>query len=251
MHAPLPNLSESRIERFRRAMADPHPSGVHYGVAIAAVVASALLAWGLYPWLQGRASFLIFIPGVVVAAGFGGAGPGLLATTIFAVLGLALKGKGNLPPTVALETVVFSMVGLGISWLGELLRRTRIRSRRQAEDLRAREAHLRSVLDTVPDATVVISEKGGIQSFNAAAERLFGHREAAVIGKNVSLLMPSPYREEHDAYISRYLATGEKRIIGIDRVVTGLRKDGSTFSHEARGCRSAVRREPILHRLHQ
>jgi len=229
MHAPLTKPPESRIERFLRAIADPYPSGVHYGVAIAAVVVSALLAWGLYPWLQGRASFLIFIPGVVVAAGFGGVGPGVLATTIFAVLGLFLTGKGDLPPTVALETVVFSIVGLGISWLGELLRRTRIRSRRQAEDLRAREAHLRSVLDTVPDATVVISEKGAIRSFNAAAERLFGHREAAVIGKNVSLLMPSPYREEHDAYISRYLATGEKRIIGIDRVVTGLRQDGSTF----------------------
>jgi len=96
-------------------------------------------------------------------------------------------------------------------------------------EVRAREAHLRSFLDTVPDATVVISEKGKIQSFNAAAERLFGHKEAAVVGKNVSLLMPSPYHEEHDAYISRYLATGEKRIIGIDRVVTGQRKDGSTF----------------------
>jgi len=210
-------------------MANPQTSGVHYGAAIAAVAVLGLLAWGLYPWLQGRASFLIFIPGVVVAAGFGGVGPGLLATAIFAVLGLALTGKGDLPPTVALETMVFSMVGLGISWLGELLRRTRIRSRRHALEVRAREAHLRSVLDTVPDATVVISEKGKIQSFNAAAERLFGHKEAAVVGKNVSLLMPSPYHEEHDAYISRYLATGEKRIIGIDRVVTGQRKDGSTF----------------------
>jgi two-component system sensor kinase FixL len=98
-----------------------------------------------------------------------------------------------------------------------------------ARDLRAREAHLRSVLDTVPDATVVICEKGIIQSFNAAAERLFGYREAAVVGQNVSLLMPPPFRDEHNAYIARYLATGERRIIGIDRVVTGQRKDGSTF----------------------
>jgi two-component system sensor kinase FixL len=120
-------------------------------------------------------------------------------------------------------------VGAGISWFGEELRRTRIRDREHAADLSAREAHLRSILDTVPDATVVIDARGIVQSFSAAAERLFGHRASAVVGKNVSMLMPSPYREEHDRYISRYLATGEKRIIGIDRVVTGQRKDGSTF----------------------
>ena len=69
------------------------------------------------------------------------------------------------------------------------------RPRATPQDLRAREAHLRSILDTVPDATVVIDEKGTIQSFSAAAERLFGYRESAVIGQNVSMLMPSPYRE--------------------------------------------------------
>jgi two-component system, LuxR family, sensor kinase FixL len=230
MHGPLAKLpQDSRIERFRRAMVDPHASGVHYGAAIATVAALALLAWGLYPWLQGHASFLIFIPGVVLAAGFGGVGPGLLATAIFTVLGIALTGQGALPPSVVLEAVVFSIVGLGISWLGELLRRTRIRSRRQAKDVRAREAHLRSILDSVPDATVVIDETGMIRSFSAAAERLFGYTESQVAGRNVGLLMPSPFREEHDGYIKRYLETGEKRIIGIDRVVTGQRKDGSTF----------------------
>jgi two-component system sensor kinase FixL len=76
---------------------------------------------------------------------------------------------------------------------------------------------------------VVIDDHGIIQSFNTAAERLFGHAEAAVVGQNVSMLMPTPFRGEHNGYIARYLATGEKRIIGIDRVVTGQRKDGSTF----------------------
>jgi two-component system sensor kinase FixL len=128
-----------------------------------------------------------------------------------------------------LEALIFAVVGAGISWFGEELRRTRLRDRRHAADLSAREAHLRSILDAVPDATVVIDENGVVQSFSAAAERLFGHKASAVVGKNVSMLMPPPYREEHDRYISRYLATGEKRIIGIDRVVTGQRKDGSTF----------------------
>ena len=96
----------------------------------------------------------------------------------------------------------------------------------------AREAHLRSILETVPDAMVVIDEAACMQSFSAAAERLFGCTAAEMIGKNVSVLMPSPYREQHDGYMRRYLETGERRIIGIGRVVVGQRKDGSTFPME-------------------
>ncbi len=230
MHGPLPEAQqENRIERFRRVMIDPDTSGVHYWAALAIVGLLASLAWGLYPWLAGRASFLIFIPGLLLAAGFGGIGPGLVATAVSAALGIVLAGQGGISTPVLIEGGVFTVVGIGISWLSELLRRTRIRSRRQAKDVRAREAHLRSILDTVPDATIVIDETGLIRSFSAAAERLFGHAEGEVVGKNVSALMPSPFREEHDAYIWRYLQTGERRIIGVDRVVTGQRKDGSTF----------------------
>lgn len=96
----------------------------------------------------------------------------------------------------------------------------------------AREEHLRSILATVPDGMVVIDEAGLITSFSAAAERLFGYSEAEVLGRNVSLLMPSPDRERHDAYIARYRQTGERRIIGIGRIVTGQRRDGSTFPME-------------------
>lgn len=98
--------------------------------------------------------------------------------------------------------------------------------------LQEREAHLRSVLETVPDAMVVIDSKGAIESFSATAQRLFGYTEGEVVGRNVNMLMPSPYREQHDRYLSRYLTTGEKRIIGIGRVVVGRRKDGSTFPME-------------------
>ena len=98
--------------------------------------------------------------------------------------------------------------------------------------LAAREAHLRSILDTVPEAMVVIDEGGTVSSFSAAAEKLFGHTANEVCGRNVKMLMPSPDREAHDTYLSRYLTTGERRIIGYGRVVTGLRKNGTTFPME-------------------
>src|SRR3954467_15827009 len=85
-------------------------------------------------------------------------------------------------------------------------------------------ALLRSILETVPDAMVVIDQRGIVQSFSTAAERLFGYSPAEVCGNNVRMLMPSPYREQHDGYLERYLNTGERRIIGIGRVVVGLRK---------------------------
>ncbi|MET0240287.1 MAG: PAS domain S-box protein [Sphingobium sp.] len=108
-----------------------------------------------------------------------------------------------------------------------------ITDRRAAEDLiRSRESHLRSILSTVPDAMVVIDEAGVIVSFSAAAEKLLGYTEAEVVGQNVALLMPASDRERHDSYIERYRQTGEKRIIGIGRVVFAQRKDGTTFPVE-------------------
>jgi two-component system, LuxR family, sensor kinase FixL len=104
--------------------------------------------------------------------------------------------------------------------------------RKSREALRNREVHLQAILATVPDAMVVIDSQGLIQNFGAIAQRLFGYNEQEVQGKNVSILMPNPYQQNHDGYLARYLATGEKRIIGVGRVVVGLRKDGSTFPME-------------------
>ena len=101
----------------------------------------------------------------------------------------------------------------------------------QAE-LAEREAHLRSILDTVPEAMVVIDEQGRVTSFSAAAAQLFGYRPEEVIGRNVRMLMPEPYRSEHDDYIANYLRTGEARIIGYGRLVKGLTKDGAVFPME-------------------
>lgn len=98
--------------------------------------------------------------------------------------------------------------------------------------VKSREAHLSSILETVPDAMIVIDQKGIVMSFSKAAEELFGMSADRICGKNVSNLMPNPYRDAHDSYIDHYLDTGEKRIIGYGRVVTGQRADGSHFPME-------------------
>ncbi len=104
--------------------------------------------------------------------------------------------------------------------------------RRMRSEIAENEGLLRSILETIPDALIVIDERGTIQSFSATAEQLFGYRSAEVCGRNVKILMPSPHQERHDDYLRRYMATGERHIIGIGRVVAGLRKDGTTFPME-------------------
>ena len=99
-------------------------------------------------------------------------------------------------------------------------------------DRRLDAALLRSVIDTAPDAIITIERDGRIRSFSPAAERLFGYGAEEVIGRNVNILMPDPYRSEHDGYLDRYLTTGEKRIIGIGRTVMARHKDGRTFPIE-------------------
>lgn len=85
------------------------------------------------------------------------------------------------------------------------------------------------IIESAVDAIVVIDALGRIEVFNPAAQRLFGYSEADVIGRNVSLLMPAPYKDEHDGYLKRYLEEGDARIIGIGREVQGLKRDGTLF----------------------
>jgi PAS domain S-box-containing protein len=108
-----------------------------------------------------------------------------------------------------------------------------ISQQKGADDaVRESEARLRSILDTVPDAIVIIDELGSIESFSPAATRMFGYTEAQVAGQNVKILMPQPYRAQHDGYLTHFRDTGEKRVIGTGRTVVGQRQDGSTFPME-------------------
>tara|TARA_E500000318_G_scaffold27598_1_gene27799 strand:- start:4007 stop:5560 length:1554 start_codon:yes stop_codon:yes gene_type:complete len=94
------------------------------------------------------------------------------------------------------------------------------------------EQQLRVVIDTVVDGVILIDAIGTIEIFNKACETLFGYRSDEVVGKNVRMLMPEPYKREHDGYLRHYIETGERRIIGIGREAAGLRKDGTEFPME-------------------
>ena len=185
-------------------------------------------------------AYLFLIPSVLISGIVGGWSGGLLATGLGLALHLYITDEyltvaNPSSPTFAIDLargIVFATFGITISWFGERLRAAWMHATQSDRDSAAREAHLQSILDTVPDAMIVIDERGIIQSFSAAAERLFGYAPADVIGKNIKMMMPSPYRENHDGYLARYMQTGDRRIIGIGRVVVGERKGGSTFPME-------------------
>ncbi|MEP7453417.1 PAS domain S-box protein [Phyllobacterium sp. SB3] len=200
-----------------------------YVLAAIAVFVALLLRLAMQDLLQDRATFILFIPSILVASLAGGIGPGLVALGLSLVSRFYLGGGQLDNPQNMVEFGILIVIGLVIAWVGGLLHNAQRVADKTVRDLDAREAHLRSILDTVLDATVVIEKDGTITAFNAAAVRQFGYTETEVVGKNVRVLMPEPYQREHDGYISRYLTTGEKRIIGVDRVVVGKRKDGSTF----------------------
>ena len=134
------------------------------------------------------------------------------AKTLSTLLGLSIAA-----------TAVISLL------LAYVLRNVMVRRKRQDARLAASEARIRAIVDSAADGIITIDENGIVESFNAAAREIFGYSGDEVIGNSVNMLMPSPYREEHDGYLLKYLATGVKRIVGMRREVAGRRKDGSTF----------------------
>ena len=186
--------------------------GTTYALVLALVAVTFITRSLVAPTLGTQSLYLFLMPAIFIAGIVGGLGPGLLATVLCLALHLYVTGEiRNLTdrrsPFFAVElsrAAIFVVLGVGIAWFGEQLRNARAAAAESTRDTIAREAHLQSILDSVPDAMVVIDISGIIQSFSAAAERLFGYTSGEVIGKNVSLLMPSPYREQHDGYLERY-----------------------------------------------
>ena len=202
-------------------------------IAAAAVAAGFGARLGLEGLLGQSTTYIFFVPAVVIAAALSGLWPGLFATVLGGAAGLYADAlSGQIATGNWVGAAVFLLVGTAVTVGGEGYHEARRYTEEVNAGIAQREAHLRSILETVPDAMVVIDEAGLIRDFSHAAERLFGWAAREVAGKNVKMLMPSPYREAHDGYLQRYYRTGERRIIGIGRVVVGERKDGSTFPME-------------------
>jgi two-component system sensor kinase FixL len=201
---------------------------VRAGFAVA--VLGCAIAFGLRalaaPYVPDRTFFLLYVPILLVASWLGGRGPALLATGLALATGATFLGPHLVTtPANLVDVIALLILGPFVGFAGERLRRS-------TQESATRQAQLQSILDTVPEAMIVIDALGVMRSFSATAVRLFGWTPEEAIGRNVSLLMPEPYRHEHDGYLDRYKATGERRIIGIGRIVVGQRKDGSTFPME-------------------
>src|ERR1051326_9141540 len=229
------NMAEIAAKPHSPAPAAPmlHRIAIEYGLAFLAIAAAAGLRAALEPILHDPGGFLLFVPAVLAGSAFGGWRAGIITTATTLIVGALFITAARTASTADMVNMAaFAFLGVAASWRGELLYRARLAALTNPESARAREAHVQSILDTIPEAMVVIDERGIVQSFSATAQRLFGYSPAEVTGQNVKILMPLPYRDEHDGYIGRYLRTGERRIIGIGRVVVGQRKDGSTFPME-------------------
>jgi two-component system, LuxR family, sensor kinase FixL len=202
---------------------------LRYGAAAAGSGATYLIHAALDPWLGERGPLLLFTIPILVSAQLLGRGPAVLATLLALGVGLSHFPELGDTTSASVHLLTFAIVCAGIIVLAGLIDRNRGQALTQQAAIERREQHLRSILDTVPDAMIVIDPYGRILSFSSAAETMFGFSERELLGENISTLMPSPDRELHDGYLARYLETGERRIIGIGRVTTARHRDGSTF----------------------
>jgi PAS domain S-box-containing protein len=203
-----------------------------YAAALAAVTTAVIVRYALRGSLELKVPYVLFYPASIFASWYGGLGPGLLSTGLGALIsmyfllppeGLAVDDSAD-----QLSLGIFIGTGFVIAWLNQRLHDAEEAQRTAAESAGARAERLDAILNTTLDGIIVIDAAGKIEAFNRAAEQIFGYPESEVVGRNVSTLMPSPHHEAHDGYLERYLATGDARIIGVGREVTGRRRDGTS-----------------------
>ncbi|UWU25832.1 PAS domain S-box protein (plasmid) [Rhizobium sp. CB3060] len=199
-----------------------------YSVAAAAPFGVLALRLALSQFTSDDLTLLPFIPAILVVAIIGGGKPISLAAGMSLGADVLVQRLSDAADATVFELVSFGVAVLLIACLGEALQATRHAISEGQIALTARTAHLASILDKVPDATVITTRDGEIVSFNAAVLRQFGYAERELVGANLRLLMPDPYRAVHGSHMQRQLGTGNKRVTD-DQVVVGRRKNGSTF----------------------
>ena len=205
----------------------------NYAIGLGAVAAALAFRYGIRDLVGLKVPYLQFYPAIIVAAWYGGFGPGLVATAVSTVAAMYFL----LPPAGLLvgdradqvSLAVFAGTGLFIAWLRHRLDLAEQAQRQTAATATARAERLDAILNTTVDGIIVIDARGTIEAFNRGAQELFGYPEAEVLGRNVSMLMPSPHHEQHDQYLARFLTTGDARIIGVGREVPGRTRDGRIF----------------------
>ena len=209
-------------------------ASLRYAVAVIAFGAALLLRYALQGWLGPNVPYLQFFPAILIAAWYGGFGPGCLATALSPLAsmyfylppdGFAVDGARE----TILSLTLFVATGLAIAWLNHRLRQAEHAHRSEADLAISRAERLAAVINTTVDGIIVINARGIVEEFNRGAERLFGYPASEVIGRNVSMLMPSPEHEEHDGYLERYLTTGRSE----------------DHRHRPRGHRPAARRQHV------
>lgn len=225
------SLAEAAKQRLIGSAMRRRISG--YTLAAGLVFAAFVIRLALSHSLGVNAPFLFFLPTVVIAAAVGGFSPGLLAALLGFVGGMVFVPLyDGVDFAEGVNVAAYWGICVLLAWFGQRLHSAQERAKTRADELAAREANLRSILETVPDAMVIAGEHGVIESFSRTAEQLFGYAAEEVVGRSVSILMPSVVRGEHDSYIQRYLATGRRHVIGKGKTVTAERKDGSIFPIE-------------------
>jgi two-component system sensor kinase FixL len=225
-------------DRFRAA-AIPHSALVESGLVFLMLLAISFLAFSELLGQTRLPLLAVFAP-VPFLIWLSVRRTALETTAALFIIGLLeiWSTAHNLGPTVRIadtlpDRILWLQTFLAIRAATILILCAVVAARTRFEQLaREREVRLRSIVDTVPDAIVTTDERGIVDSFSLAAERLFGYSAGEAIGQNVKMLMPPFDRDRHDDHIARYLRTGERRIIGIGRIVVARRKDGGTFPVE-------------------
>ena len=220
----------------RPADAAPSLRGFFLGQSLALAAALATLgAHMLVGPLFGHSLYLLCLPAMLVCAALGGFPSAMSATVILTAGAFVADAYARLPePERVGRAALFLLLGAAVAYAGERVRRVIAGWRERLARLEEHEAILRSSLDAMPDASVVIDQDGVVVSFNHAAEQLFGWAADDIRGRKIETLMPLAEAAKHDRHVQRYLQTGERRIMGSSRQILGRRKDGAEFPMELR-----------------